>query len=405
MIKYGINYTTVNILVVQACNGVIDKIGLITMTAKCKKRNTLSVITASVLLACCLWLFCGCHVFAWYIPKPYSDEKKAEIYAFIKNDLLSDVSDYIVGVSYNLPEQEGGSVSYNIFGSEGKVIISYDKYSKKGSPLIYGVWYNGERKEWDVKTKTETVTEVSVNEYAFLFDYVERYAEFLKTKIVDVASYRDDSYFWECFPWGMGMAQMYYDDVDGMSVTGFWTVERKSAVKHDGLPLVFSAEFDCGNDNGGIRAEFYGSPYGIDERITNILKNYEENKKRPDYIEDVNVYLTVNGNKMSLLLYDNPAVRALIAELEKGDVTLTVDDYDGFEKVGNLGMSLPESDERITACVGDVILYQGDKIAVFYGENTWSYTRIGQIVGYSDDLITEMLGAGNGETQLTLSLN
>ena len=223
MIKYGINYTTVNILVVQACNGVIDKIGLITMTAKCKKRNTLSVITASVLLACCLWLFCGCHVFAWYIPKPYSDEKKAEIYAFIKNDLLSDVSDYIVGVSYNLPEQEGGSVSYNIFGSEGKVIISYDKYSKKGSPLIYGVWYNGERKEWDVKTKTETVTEVSVNEYAFLFDYVERYAEFLKTKIVDVASYRDDSYFWECFPWGMGMAQMYYDDVDGMSVTGFWT--------------------------------------------------------------------------------------------------------------------------------------------------------------------------------------
>ena len=135
------------------------------------------------------------------------------------------------------------------------------------------------------------------------------------------------------------------------------------------------------------------------------MKNYEENKKRPDYIEDVNVYLTVNGNKMSLLLYDNPAVRALIAELEKGDVTLTVDDYDGFEKVGNLGMSLPESDERITACVGDVILYQGDKIAVFYGENTWSYTRIGQIVGYSDDLITEMLGAGNGETQLTLSLN
>ena len=145
----------------------------------------------------------------------------------------------------------------------------------------YAVWYNGTLKKWDVANRSETVTSVSIDEYRFLFEYITKYASFLKTRVVDVASYRSDSYFHECFPWGMGMAQMYYDDVDGMSVTGSWTVEKSRLVKQDGLPLVFNAEFQLSKDGESISLDVYGSPYGIDERVTNIINGYER-YKRPD---------------------------------------------------------------------------------------------------------------------------
>lgn len=373
------------------------------MNNKTVKKLIRAALTISILL-CCASLFCSCHVFAWYIPKPYDEKTETKIYDFIKNDLLTNPSDYIASVSYYLPNESGDNANYNVFRSEDKTIINYTIYPKEGSPTVYGVWYDGERKEWDAKNKRETVTQVNISQYEFLFDHIEHYAEFLKTRIVNAASFSEDSYFWECFPWGMGMAQMYYDDVDGMKVTGSWTVEKKHAVKNDNLPIVFNANFDCSSEQGSIGLDVYGSPYGIDERINNILNNYEESKKRPSYIEDVNVYLTINDNKLKILLYDNDATRALVSKLEQSDITITADDYGGFEKIGNLGFTLPHNDELITADTGDVMLYQGNSIVLFYGENSWEYTRLGAIVGYSSGLIKEILSASQGKIHITLSL-
>ena len=167
------------------------------MNNKTVKKLIRAALTISILL-CCASLFCGCHVFAWYIPKPYDEETETKIYDFIKNELLTNPSDYIASVSYYLPNESGDNANYNVFRSEDKTIINYTIYPKEGSPTVYGVWYDGERKEWDAKNKRETVTQVDISQYEFLFDYIEHYAEFLKTRIVNAASFSEDSYFWEC---------------------------------------------------------------------------------------------------------------------------------------------------------------------------------------------------------------
>lgn len=244
-------------------------------------NRLICVILTMALLPVCACLFCGCHVFAWYIPKQYSDEDKAEIYGYIRNDLLTELNHYIASVS--LVSKIDGVETYeyyNVFASEGKVIINVSEFADM-QEKTYAVWYNGTLKKWDVANRSETVTSVSIDEYRFLFEYITKYANFIKTRVVDIASYSDDSYFHECFPWGMGMAQMYYDDIDGMSVTGSWTVEKSRIVKQDGLPLVFNAEFQLSTENEGIGIDVYGSPYGIDERVTNIINGYER-YKRPD---------------------------------------------------------------------------------------------------------------------------
>ncbi|MDE6275431.1 MAG: hypothetical protein K2M75_02705 [Clostridia bacterium] len=121
--------------------------------------------------------------------------------------------------------------------------------------------------------------------------------------------------------------------------------------------------------------------------------------------EITKVYLTINSNKLEVVLEKNSSVNALVDKLKKGDISYTANDYGGFEKVGGLGFSLPTNDTRITTQAGDVILYSGNQIVLFYGSNTWSYTRIGRIEGYSSSQLRSLLGAENGNVKVTLNLN
>ncbi|MDE6274403.1 MAG: hypothetical protein K2L87_05085, partial [Clostridiales bacterium] len=86
------------------------------------------------------------------------------------------------------------------------------------------------------------------------------------------------------------------------------------------------------------------------------------------------MYITINGNKLEVDLAENSSVDALVERLKQGDIVYTANDYGGFEKVGNLGFSLPTDNTQITTQAGDVILYSGNQIVLFYGSNTWSYT-------------------------------
>lgn len=114
------------------------------------------------------------------------------------------------------------------------------------------------------------------------------------------------------------------------------------------------------------------------------------------------IVVRINGNTLRIELADTDAARALAATLRNGNVSYTARDYGGFEKVGSLGFDLPRDDERITARVGDVMLYSGDQIVIFYGSNTWSYTRIGRIEGYGADELRAALGAGDKAAELSL---
>lgn len=114
------------------------------------------------------------------------------------------------------------------------------------------------------------------------------------------------------------------------------------------------------------------------------------------------IYLTIADKVMKATLVDNQATEALLSRLSASPVTVAMNDYGGFEKVGELPEPLPASDTRITTVPGDIMLYQGDNIVIFYGPNTWSYTPLGIIEGVTTDEIRQFLGSGS--VSLTLSL-
>ena len=109
----------------------------------------------------------------------------------------------------------------------------------------------------------------------------------------------------------------------------------------------------------------------------------------------------IGDKTFTATLEDNQAVEELVEMMEAGPVTLQLDDYGGFEKVGPLGRSLTTSDSQTTTTAGDIVLYTGDNIVMFYGSNSWSYTRIGKI----DDLAgwADALGRGSVTAVLTIA--
>ena len=114
------------------------------------------------------------------------------------------------------------------------------------------------------------------------------------------------------------------------------------------------------------------------------------------------IVLKVGGNTMTATLTDNEATRELTKLLEQGDMTIRMSEYGGFEKVGALPQSLPTSNTQITTVLGDIMLYQGNQMVIFYGSNSWSYTRLGKIDGATASNLRQFLG--NGNITLTLSL-
>ena len=125
----------------------------------------------------------------------------------------------------------------------------------------------------------------------------------------------------------------------------------------------------------------------------------------PEPTEDTTVdthtfYLTVEGTTFPATFADNQGAEALADLLTDGPLTLSLEDYGSFEKVGSLGQSLPTSNTHISTQSGDIMLYQGNQIVLFYGSNAWSYTRLGQVT----DLTGWQEALGHGDVTVTLSL-
>lgn len=112
--------------------------------------------------------------------------------------------------------------------------------------------------------------------------------------------------------------------------------------------------------------------------------------------------VSFNGHSYPATLESNPSAEAF-AELLRasgGSVTLTLENYGGFEKVGPLGQSLPRNDQQTTTAPGDFVLYSGNQIVLFYGSNAWSYTRLGRL----DDPSGLQDALGDGTVEVTFSI-
>ena len=137
----------------------------------------------------------------------------------------------------------------------------------------------------------------------------------------------------------------------------------------------------------------------------------EEEKKPEDKNQNQNnnemtttLYLTIGGVTKSATLVDNSSVKALVAQLQKGDIIYEAHDYGDFEKVGPLGYTFPENNTQITTEPGDLILYQGSNLCIYYDTNSWNFTRIGKLDNMSQADIKTWVKAGGGNVIVTLSL-
>ena len=125
-----------------------------------------------------------------------------------------------------------------------------------------------------------------------------------------------------------------------------------------------------------------------------------DNAENEEELTEMKMTVQVGESTFTATLEENAAVDALVEMMEHGSVTIQMSDYAGFEKVGALGSSLPTSNRQTTTQAGDIVLYQGNQIVLFYGSNSWSYTRLGKI----DDLTGWTEALGGGDVSVTFSL-
>lgn len=118
--------------------------------------------------------------------------------------------------------------------------------------------------------------------------------------------------------------------------------------------------------------------------------------------EESRMILQVGETKLIANLADNSSAQALVEMLKEGPVTIDMADYGSMEKVGGLGRTLPRNDTQITTEAGDLILYQGNAFVIYYAPNSWNFTRLGKIEGYTGQELKEILGNGNVTVVLSL---
>ena len=119
-------------------------------------------------------------------------------------------------------------------------------------------------------------------------------------------------------------------------------------------------------------------------------------------IGETTMIMKIGDTKVNVDWEDNQAVEALRNMAEDGDVTIQMSMYGGFEQVGSIGQSLPRDDKQTTTSSGDVVLYSGNQMVVFYGSNSWSYTRLGHISDKNTEDMTDLLS--NGDVTITISI-
>ena len=117
------------------------------------------------------------------------------------------------------------------------------------------------------------------------------------------------------------------------------------------------------------------------------------------------LYITIGGVSKTATMVSNSSTEALVAQLQQGDITYEAHDYGDFEKVGPLGYTFPQNNTQITTVPGDLILYQGSNLCIYYDTNSWNFTRIGKLDNMTQSDIKTWVNAGGDNVSVTLSVS
>lgn len=132
------------------------------------------------------------------------------------------------------------------------------------------------------------------------------------------------------------------------------------------------------------------------ETVTEEHEISEETEK-----EEMTMILKINDQKIDVNWEDNESVAALEQLVLSKPLTVSMSMYGGWEQVGSIGRSLPRNDVQTTAVPGDIMLYSGNQIVLFYGNNSWAYTKLGSMQASQDEL-RELLD--NGDVTVEISM-
>lgn len=156
--------------------------------------------------------------------------------------------------------------------------------------------------------------------------------------------------------------------------------------------LLFEACSTEDEQSGGVQA---ASSSGVQKAEEDATDGQQEEAAQEEMEMKINVQ--IGTEDFTATLENNETAAAFAGMMREGPVVIQMSDYSGFEKVGALGMDLPVDDYQITAQCGDIVLYNGNRIVLFYGSNSWSYTRVGRI----DDLTGWEEALGSGDVTVT----
>lgn len=131
--------------------------------------------------------------------------------------------------------------------------------------------------------------------------------------------------------------------------------------------------------------------------------NSDNQNNTDENMSNTTIKIETNGTTLTATLKDNVSTRALVNLLKGGPLTINMNDYAGMEKVGPIGTTLPQCNERLTTQPGDLILYLGQYFVIYYAPNTYSLTPLGKIDKTSGDELIRILG--NGDVTVTISLS
>ena len=173
------------------------------------------------------------------------------------------------------------------------------------------------------------------------------------------------------------------------------------------IPFCTSGSSGAGSSASNLQKLTGGSTVWLDaKRISNgssaeEIRAWAESLRLPK--EEIGMfYIHVHEAVLAVKAENNSSSEALLQLLKAGDITISMHDYGNFEKVGPLGISIPRNDKDITTTPGDVILYQGNQVTVYYDENRWDFTKLGHIDIDQDELKSIL---GSGDVTVVLSVN
>lgn len=179
-----------------------------------------------------------------------------------------------------------------------------------------------------------------------------------------------------------GRAEIGEDDMKIDEDTQVASEINESRVQDEVSETTDSASVESGNNKTGEEAG--DSEIKTEEDIEKMLQ------------------MRINGTAVNVSWEENESVEALMDLCKDSPLEIQMSMYGGFEQVGPLVTDLPRNDVQTTTQAGDIVLYSGNQIVVFYGSNSWSYTRLGHITDQDHEGMAELLS--NGDVTITISM-